>query len=143
MPAEYQIDRAKGIVFSRAHGVTTAADYTAHGQRLRADPDFRPDHRQLWDLSGITKSNVAFDELSEMARIDIFAPTARRAVLARNDVSFGLARMFQMLRETKGETGIRVFRDRDEAMRWLDGGADPDPAPRPVRGPVRKSPSRG
>lgn len=143
MPAEYQIDHARQLVLSRAHGVTTTADYLAHGHRLRADPDFRPDYRQLWDLTEITKGNTNFSELSDMAKVNIFAPTARRALLASSDVAFGLGRMFQMLRETKGETGIRVFRDREEALRWLETGVDPDPKPRPAGRTIRKQPPRG
>ena len=30
----------------------------------------------------------------------------------------GFARMFEMIREAKGETGVRVFRDREEALAW-------------------------
>jgi len=36
-----------------------------------------------------------------------------------NDVIFGLARMYEILRELQGETGIRVFRTLDEALDWV------------------------
>jgi hypothetical protein len=62
--------------------------------------------------------------------MNIFSPTSRRAMLAPIDVIFGIGRMFQMLRQARGETGIRVFRDREAAMRWLETGEEPAPEPR-------------
>src|SRR5437879_3373414 len=119
MPAEYQIDLPRRLVLSRAWGEATSADFIAHGHRLLADPGFSPDFRQLWDLTELKQSHTDFSQLAEMAKMAVFAPTSRRAFLAPVDVAFGVARMFQMLRETKGETGIRVFRDRAEALHWL------------------------
>jgi hypothetical protein len=39
--------------------------------------------------------------------------------VVKDDLQFGLARMFEIHRELKGETGIRVFRAFDEAMDWI------------------------
>jgi hypothetical protein len=130
MPAEYQIDQAQGLVLSRAWGVLQREHLIGHGERLRADPDFKPHYRQLWDLTEITKSELSYTELTAMAKISVFAPASRRAMLAPVDVVFGMARMFQMLKESEGETGIRVFRKRSEALRWLETGEDPAPPPR-------------
>jgi len=130
MPTEYQIDRTQELVLSRAWGVLNRDDLFDHGQRLRADPDFKPHYRQLWDFTEITKSELSYAELAVIAKVSIFAPTSRRAILAPVDVVFGMARMFQMLKESEGETGIRVFRQRSEALRWLETGADPAPRPR-------------
>lgn len=130
MPAEYQIDKSQGLVLSRAWGVLLREDLTAHGERLRGDPDFKPHYRQLWDFTAIAKSELSYTQLTAMAKISIFAPTSRRAILAPVDVVFGMARMFQMLKESEGETGIRVFRERSEALRWLETGVDPAPPPR-------------
>lgn len=126
MPVEYHIDHAAGIVRSRGWGVVTAEDLAGHGRGLLADPDFRPELRQLWDLAEVTDSPMTFNDLTALAGTNYFAPTSRRALLAPIDVSFGVARMFQMLRESKGERGIRVFRDRAAALRWLETGEEPE-----------------
>ena len=47
------------------------------------------------------------------------APDSRRAILVDSDLKFGLARMFEELRDTMGEKGIRVFRNLDEALDWI------------------------
>jgi hypothetical protein len=139
MPAEYRIDRDNKIVLSRAWGKVAIEDFHAHGTRLRADPDFSPDFRQLWDFTEVSESVSDFDAMARLAQTNVFSPTSRRAMLAPSDVVFGVGRMFQMLRESKGETGIRVFRDRESALRWLETGEEPAPAPRvssanPLRG---------
>ena len=35
------------------------------------------------------------------------------------DVAYGMARMFEMLPEAKGEQGIRVFRTLEAGLRWI------------------------
>ncbi len=39
-------------------------------------------------------------------------------MVAEKDVSFGMARMYEMLREAEPDQ-IKVFRDMAEARRWL------------------------
>jgi hypothetical protein len=143
MPAEYQIDREQKLVRSRAWGVTNKDDLSKHGHNLLADPAFQKDFRQFYDLSEVTKFDVSFSDLVEISKVNVFAPTARRAILAPNNVGFGLVRIFQSLRDAKGESGIRVFSDRAEALRWLETGADAPPPPRPhSANPLRNSPRR-
>ncbi len=43
----------------------------------------------------------------------------RTAVVATSDLSFGLSRMYRTLSDLTSET-VTVFRDADEAMKWLD-----------------------
>jgi hypothetical protein len=50
---------------------------------------------------------------------NIFSPESRRAIVVKNDVQFGLARLFETHRELAGETGIRVFRNLEEALEWV------------------------
>jgi hypothetical protein len=49
----------------------------------------------------------------------IFAPSAKRAIVVPDVELFGLARMFEILRDAKGDEGIRVFTKMEEAREWL------------------------
>ena len=49
----------------------------------------------------------------------LFSLNSRRAALATCDIAYELARMFEMLRKSKGEEGLRVFRHLDEALDWV------------------------
>jgi hypothetical protein len=42
-----------------------------------------------------------------------------RAMVAKDDATFGLAKMFEMHRELAGEIRIRIFRNIDEALDWI------------------------
>ncbi|HKD50273.1 MAG TPA: hypothetical protein VKB90_05730 [Candidatus Acidoferrum sp.] len=83
------------------------------------DPDFDPSFGEIADLTEVTQVEVSGDDIREIAQKNIFSPLSRRAIVVPNDVIFGLARMYEILRELQGESGIRVFRTLDEALDWV------------------------
>ena len=118
MPADYRIDRSQRVVYSRAWGVLTYQELADNRAALFRDPAFEPDLAQLYDLTGVTDFEVSSMALLRHAMSSRFAPTARRAVVASRDETFGMARMYSIL--IGREELIQVFRDRASAMRWLD-----------------------
>jgi len=58
----------------------------------------------------------------QFAQRSIFSSRSRRAFVVKDDLQFGLARMFEIHRDLNGETGIRVFRTLDEALDWILAG---------------------
>jgi hypothetical protein len=119
MPFYYKIDKESRLVMSTGSGVLTVADSLAHQDELLKDPEFDPSFSQLMDLTHITKLEHTSDDVRRVAERSVFSPHSRRAILVSADVTFGVARMFEMLRETLGEKGIRVFRELDEALEWV------------------------
>ena len=118
MPIFYRIDKARRLVLSTSSGAFTLADALSHQEKLSADPDFDPSFSQIADLTNSTQFDISPDEIRQLARRNIFSPQSRRALIVSNDLAFGLARMFEILRENLGESGIRVFRSLDEALNW-------------------------
>jgi hypothetical protein len=106
-------------VMSVAADVFTIDDALAHQEKLLKDPDFDPSFSQLWDLTQITKWEITAADTRRLAQRTIFSSDSRRACVAISDVAFGYARMFEMLRENAGETGIEIFRDLDGALDWV------------------------
>ena len=119
MPAFYKIDRENRLVMTTASGTVTLADALAHQEKLRRDPDFDPSFSQLLDVSFVTRMEITSEHVRLLAQSSSFSPNSRRAVLVSNDTAYGLARMFEMLRESAGDTGIEVFRSLDEALDWV------------------------
>jgi hypothetical protein len=119
MSAFYTIDKERRLVMTSGAGPLTKEDVLGHMERLSADPDFEPDFCQLADFRYVTDTQFGPEEVRQFAQRDIYSPCARRALLVKDDLQFGLARMFEIHRELRGETGIRVFRDYDEAMDWV------------------------
>jgi hypothetical protein len=104
---------------SRIWGAATEKEILDHGQQLRTDPRFRPDFRQLLDLSELTEILIGPKLVSDAARNQFFSPAARRALVAVSDAAFGMARMYAIQSENAGQT-IQVFRDKSAAEAWLE-----------------------
>jgi hypothetical protein len=119
MPAFYKIDKERKLVLSTGSGVLTRQDILGHQERLLKDPDFDPSFSQLSDFSHITQVDISPDDVRLFARRNVFSPDSRRAMVVKDDATFGLARMFEIHRELAGEMGIRVFRNIDEALDWI------------------------
>ena len=122
MPVSYRIDRERRIVFTEASGVLTDSDVIEFQRRLRDDPEFEPDFRQLADCRAIDEIGMTREGVEEASSRSPFSQGSLRAIIVGSDVAFGMARMFENLRhEARDE--IRVFREEEEARRWL--GLDP------------------
>jgi hypothetical protein len=121
MPVFYKIDTLHRLVTTIGTGVLTLNDCVDHQRGVAADPDFDPMFSQLMDLTQVTSVALTTEDVRQLARTVLFSQHSRRALLASSDEVFGMARMFGILRDTEGETGINVFRSRDEAMLWLQG----------------------
>jgi hypothetical protein len=119
LPATYTIDTDLKLVVTRIWGAATEDEIFDHGQRLRNDPQFRPDFRQLVDMRGLTEIRVGSGVIRDASRNQFFSPGVRRAVVANSDASFGMARMYAIASEMEGQT-IEVFRDINVAEAWLN-----------------------
>ncbi len=119
MAADYKIDKERRLVISTASGVLAMADVLAHRERLFNDPDYDPNFSQLMDFTPVTQFCIEPGEIRSLAQTMVFSADSRRAIVAPSDLLFGFARMYEILRDSAGETGIRVFRDRDEALDWV------------------------
>ncbi len=118
MPASDRIDKSLELVITTAEGVLTVQDILTHQHRLRDDPDFGPSYDQLIDLRDVIEFPVSGAEMRTIAAHQLFNERSRRAIVAGTRITFGMARMYEMLRETEPDQ-IKVFRDMAEARRWL------------------------
>lgn len=124
MPASYAIDTERKLVLSRIWGAPTEDEILDHGLRLRADPCFRPDFRQLLDMTELKEIQISPHKVRQAARDQFFSPGVRRALVAHSDAAFGMARMYALASEGEGQT-IQVFREFDAAKAWLGVKEDP------------------
>src|ERR1700688_574071 len=119
MSACYKIDKERRLVLSAGAGVLLKEHLLGHMDRLSNDPDFDPDFGKVLDFTRINLVEVEPEDVRQLAQRNIFSPRSRRAFVVKDDLQFGLARMFEIHRELNGETGIRVFRTFEEAMNWI------------------------
>ena len=121
MPIRYAIDDAAGIVAVTAEGdVRQEEDLECFGA-LVANPGYRPGMGLLLDYRN--RVSVATTEqvkqfVEAAARLREAFDGSRCAIVVSEDVAFGMARMYAALAEDSF-IPMNVFRDPDEAARWL------------------------
>ena len=120
MPITYQIDPKRKLVHTQIEGRLNLEDALAHAYTLKNDPQFRPDYSELVDLSKFTGSDLppaAMEAFANDLPGEVFAPHARRALVAPGDPIFDLSRQYQHMR--RNAESFRVFHTVDEAKEWL------------------------
>jgi hypothetical protein len=122
MPASYTIDARRRLVISTGSGVLTTADLVQHQDRLIADPAFNPEFHQLADFSEITDLRFSEETIRFLAVRHVFSENSRRAIVSPTAKISEAAKKYQTYRELfMGKEQVRIFSDREEAMRWLLG----------------------
>ena len=119
MQVERTIDAVARVVTLTVSGDLGDAELLALADEVGEAPGLEPDFSLLIDLrqaQGQKVSSAGVYRLVERALV--LSPTSRRAVVVPSDLGFGMARMYEMLRTNRGG-GPRVFRDYDEARRWV------------------------
>ena len=119
MRVSREIDRTNRVVVLAVSGTLDDDELLQLANQLRSDSEVKPDYALLIDLreaSGVAVTSLGVRALS--AQPLVLAPTARRAVVVPSDLGFGMARMYEMLRDERGGV-VRAFRDLEEARRWV------------------------
>ncbi len=118
MSVAYTIDAELSVVLVKAWGAVTGAELLEATDALHTMPEFARANRELGDYQGVTDFDLDASAIQRLASRSVFAAETRRAVVVSTDVTYGMARMYQMLRERPGD-GLYVFRDMDEAITWI------------------------
>ena len=123
MPITYTIRKNEGVVVSRHLGEVSDQELLDTYRQLYNDPDYQPSFNKVVDLRTTKSTGRSPDALRDIAQLikSRYATTyerAKTAIIAPRDLSFGLARMYQVFSEdTPQET--MVFREVQQALDWL------------------------
>jgi len=118
MTVESVILSELGVIVTRVTGTPGFQEIRQHQRSLASDPEFDPDFHHLFDLSQVQDLRITTEEIRELASSGVFSPSSRRAVVAPRDAMFGLSRMYEGFSHLP-EGAVRVFRNPEEAIRWL------------------------
>ena len=126
MPVTYRYDAVTNRLTTRCEGAVTQSEVIEHFRQLGRDSRLRPNCCVLLDVSFQTRLPTA-DQLNEIAAfmedMQDHVPFGRCAVVAIEDLSYGVGRMFQGFAWPMF-TGMRIFRSNAEALAWLDEAAE-------------------
>lgn len=127
MPIDYSIDSARRLVIARGFGVFTPEAVFAYQREVWSRPDVAG-FNELVDMTDVeTAVEATSDKIQELAELaasmDAGSPRATKmAIVAPQDLLFGLGRMFDAYRnaDRRSNKEVRVFRTIAEAMRFLN-----------------------
>ena len=132
MAINFHIDKVNRRLYSRASGLITFRDLLKH-MKSELDPEIAR-FPEIFDCTDAT-TDLTVEQVRELAderrRIEQARSTGPTAVVASNDLFFGMFRMFDMLTETIRP--MRIFRDVRSAEQWLDS-IDSEGSPTNIEG---------
>ncbi len=123
MPIEYQVDLEQRLVRASGHGKLTSEEIFAYQRETWSRPELAG-FNELIDMRDVVTfeqpSSARMQDLAKLAAGMDSAP-AKFAIVARDDLAFGLGRMYQSYRETDRQSmkTVGVFRAMETALQWL------------------------
>ena len=122
MKIDTHIDRQRNLRTHRVDGLIHVGELETLLAQFYASPDFDPDMNALWDLRSADTSAVTGDEVRSLAdrvRQHWESSRSRAALVATDDLNFGLSRMYERLVGNPATENVRVFKDYEAAEKWL------------------------
>jgi hypothetical protein len=124
MPISYTIDSDRHRVVVRLTGTVRDQDLFSTFNELYNDPRHQIGMPELTDCRELERAEITGAGLEALARmtaakLDPAQKPWRVAIVAPKTVVYGLARMYELLREGSPEH-VEVFRDLAAAEQWLD-----------------------
>ena len=103
----------------RFTGALDDSDLTGLYEQMNQQPDAFAGQKLLYDMSEADGTAITSAGVRALAtRPLIEGPSSRQAVVVRTELGVGMARMFELSRNTSSRN-LRVFRDLEEARSWL------------------------
>jgi hypothetical protein len=121
MASAYLVDTSRSLVLSKAFGTLTDDDLLGHVRALRADATFHNRMFQIADFRDVVKIAISSVGVRKLGALNPFGEGARRAVVVTTDFAYGMARMYEMIREPSDDE-LEIFRTLEKAVEWLGLG---------------------
>jgi len=120
MPCRYSIHTEHGLVISTALDRVTFAEVSAHQDKLVSDPFFHADFKHLVDATKVTELEISIEEAKTIFGRQTFSSASRCAFLGRGLIILGMGRLIEAQAAlAEGRETVRVFTDRQKALKWL------------------------
>ena len=121
MAVEYRFNREKEILYITIIGSFTPEDIEKTAAYITKSNEFSPEVNTVWDIRFANFTNISLDYQEKLKNIRKRFPQrgkAKIALVADNDLSFGLARMYEQL-SAELPRKLKVFKKLNEAEKWL------------------------
>jgi len=121
MPVDFKIDTERRLVVATVFDEISDTDIIETLNSSVSDPDFEPGFNVLSDHTRITRP-ITTEQVKlmvgHMESLSDHLAGARWAIVTNSPASYGMMRMLSVFAE-RVPIELQVFRDADEANRWL------------------------
>jgi hypothetical protein len=125
MPIEYRIDHDRKLVLAKALGTVTDQDVFGY-QRDVWSRDDTAGYDELVDMTEVEHiAQPSVDRIRQLASLsasmDAASLDSKLAIIAPQNIAFGLGRMYATYRQMEAQSRkqVEVFRSRGEALAFL------------------------
>ena len=125
MPIEYRIDHDRKLVVAKGRGTVTDPDVFGYQRDVWSRNDVAG-YDELIDMSevehiAVPSVNRVCELASLSATMDAVSPASKLAIIAPENLAFGLGRMYATYRELdpRSRKRVEVFRSVGEALVFL------------------------
>ncbi len=128
MPLTWEVEAATGLILIEAKGRIEVDRYLTLWDELMADPRVEAGPNLLADFREVEVTRSGSEVRTVAAgnkRFNDYIEGGRLAVVASQQASFGLARMYEALIESQS-LEVQVFRAYEPARAWLIEHLDPE-----------------
>ena len=125
MAIEVKYESEKGFIIMVVKGKPSPEEYKTAMDEITQSEQYPADINALWDVREQDFSEVDTSTLRHIIEISKQYPergTSRVAFIVKNDLAFGMLRMYEILSSTEASESsqnIRVFRSYPESEEWL------------------------
>jgi hypothetical protein len=145
MPIDYLIDHDRRFVQARGRGILTDADVFGYQHEVWSRPEVSG-YDELVDMSEVEQIALpSVGRVRTLARLsatmDPSSPSSKLAIVAPEDLAFGLGCMYEAYREVNDQSTKRVgvFRSLADALTFLGLGGESGSR---ARSPLEVTPNR-
>jgi hypothetical protein len=131
MPIQHRIEHEQRLVLAEGHGTVSAEEVMRYQLEVWSRPDVAG-FDELFDMTDVEKivgdSSAGMRNLAEVsARADLPGGSSKFAIVAPDEVMFGVSRMYESYRELnpRSTKQVAVFRKLAEALAWIAGEPSP------------------
>jgi hypothetical protein len=117
------IDQEFKIRIQSVSGQVDIGGLKSYIDKIFKNRELFPDMKAIWDLRDADLSKMVSEDVQKLRDVVVgkwgMDERRRAALIVSRDIEFGLSRMLEMLLGEKISGKVMIFRDYDEAMKWI------------------------
>jgi len=124
MAIETRIDRKNNLRRHTVTGVLTVEDLAQELKDIYSQEGCQANMNVLWDVRDTDLSSFTEEQVRRIRDLvkDQWGSgdTSRAALVAEKELNYGLLRMYELLLEVYTSNKIRVFKNMEDARKWMN-----------------------